>query len=51
MRSLERRVRALEQQQNRQPVVALINEGDPVPEGVDIVIVDDIPRLVAERQI
>lgn len=45
MKTLERRIRALEQKQHsNQPGVVIIYPGDPVPEGAQHVIIDDIPR-------
>ncbi|MFA7120602.1 MAG: hypothetical protein WC277_03935 [Bacilli bacterium] len=50
--TFERRVERLEQieqQQNKGPSIVIINEGEPVPAGVEHVIVDDIRRRVEER--
>ncbi|MDD3072040.1 MAG: hypothetical protein PHX88_12695 [Methanoculleus horonobensis] len=44
MKNLERRIRALEQEQHSGPGVVIIAAGDPIPEGARCVIVDDIPR-------
>ena len=45
MKTLERRIRALEQKQRpHSPGIVIISPGDPVPEGARHVIIDDIPR-------
>ena len=45
MKNLERRIRALEQEQHvdRRGIV-IIGPDDPIPEGARCVIIDDIPR-------
>jgi len=47
MKHLERRIERLERQRRlyNGDGIALINEGDPIPEGAEIVIVDDIKHV------
>ncbi|WP_214084196.1 hypothetical protein [Methanoculleus sp.] len=53
-RTIERRIEALEQQQNTDPGVRIITlaPGEPMPEARpgEVLIIDDVSRLVAVQE-